>query len=77
MKHQTLQLNISEWLTAERSAKNAIIQFIEFMVERHWRSFEFELSNLLKNFLGRGADHRDIIDEDHAVFTSCMIKGDI
>jgi len=52
MKHQTLQLNISEWLTTDRSAKDAIIQFIEFMVERHWRSFELELSNLLKNFLG-------------------------
>jgi hypothetical protein len=49
----------------------------EFMAERDWRSFELELSSLLKNFVGRGADQRNIVDEDHTVFTSCMMKDDI
>ena len=79
MKHELVELHLSEWFAGGmgRSPKEAILEFIRFMTDRDYRSFELELSTLLSDFLGHTSDQSSITDDEDrpSVFTSCLKKN--
>jgi hypothetical protein len=82
MRHELLQLHLSEWMTDKltenpadkRSFKRAVIEFINFMVARDWLSVELELSKFLQSIVGHGPDQSSMIDTSPVIFTSCLLK---
>lgn len=55
MKHSHMLLDITEWFKggSERTPRVAINEIIKLLSERGYRSLEFELSQLIENFLGK------------------------
>jgi hypothetical protein len=92
MKHARIELNITDWLIGNppKSPRNAIVEFVNFMVDRGYKSLEHEVSSMLNDFLGQPIDQSHLpeasgqldivyagIRETPSIFTTCLKKDNI
>jgi hypothetical protein len=54
MKHEVLFIEITEWLeeATTRRPIDALVEAINFLGERDYRSLEISIANLLNDFIG-------------------------